>query len=199
MPESLSDRDILCLPQALAEELLYRLCVAECAKFGYSSAHVIKRPETKTGSYVQICLPPYAKIHGYIPSPQTLICITANYVPLSIIKDHSIPSEHFSPFSPERETTYILASTRQTLIESRIKEYQSHMQTFLSVSEREEPNLQLDSQFYTRNTLLVWLTKHPVIGAWLHSTYQSSMKKSPVAQVAKKSNVIFSNRLQRLS
>ena len=154
MPKSLSDNDILCLPKGLAEQLLYELCIAECAKLGFSSTHVTRLPETRFGSYVQICLPPYAKISGYIPSPQTLICISANYVPLSVIKGHAIPSEHLNPFSPERETTYILASTRQTLIESRIREYQSHMQKFVSVCGQEEQHLKLDSQYYTRNTLL---------------------------------------------
>ena len=199
MPKSLSDNDILCLPKGLAEQLLYKLCIAECAKLGFSSTHVTRLPETRFGSYVQICLPPYAKISGYIPSPQTLICISANYVPLSVIKDHSIPSEHLNPFSPERETTYILASTRQTLIESRIREYQSHMQKFVSVCGQEEQHLKLDSQFYTHNTLLKWSTAHPTVVSWLQGVYQSATKKSTGARAAKPSNVIFSHRLQRLS
>ena len=58
MPKSLSDNDILCLPKGLAEQLLYKLCIAECAKLGFSITHVTRLPETRFVSYVQICLPP---------------------------------------------------------------------------------------------------------------------------------------------
>jgi hypothetical protein len=200
MQKSLSDKDVLGLSEPLAEELVYRLCVAECARLGFSSAYVTKQPkiDADANSYVQICLPPYAKISGYIPHPQTLICVKASYIPLRTLDTHMIPSERLQGFDPARGAAYILASSRQALINSRLSDYQTRMQDCLHAANFSERQWELEFQFYARDSILSWLTKHPVVGAWLDRKYRSTTTKRAVRRIKQPSNVIFSQRLQSL-
>ena len=61
MPRSLSDNDILCLSKGVAEQLLYKLCIAECAKLGFSGTNVTRLPETRCGSFVKSASHPTPK------------------------------------------------------------------------------------------------------------------------------------------
>ena len=74
-----SDKNILGLSSSLAGELVYRLCVAECARIGFKLAEIdrLESTEAQADLYIRIALPPYSETSRYIPHPQTLICVKA--------------------------------------------------------------------------------------------------------------------------
>ena len=57
-----SDKNILGLSSSLAGELVYRLCVAECARIGFKLAEIDRLEsfgtEAQADLYIRIALPP---------------------------------------------------------------------------------------------------------------------------------------------
>lgn len=200
MHKPLSDNDILGLSRTLALELVYRLCLAECASLGFSNGYVTKLPEADSSApgHVQVHLPAYVTATGFIPKPQTVFCVTASYIPLANIASHSINSDCIADFSADQSTGYVLASSRQALLETRSREYETRLRDCLMLENHADRGLDVDARFYSRNKLLNWSNKHPEIGAWLQDRYQSSKPTIFAKHNDRASNVIFSDRLQRL-
>ena len=69
MQKATCNEPILGLSEALAGELVYRLCLAECARLGFRQDAVTKleRSTLKGGLHIRICLPTDANVSRYIP------------------------------------------------------------------------------------------------------------------------------------
>lgn len=200
MHKPLSDKDVLGLSQTLAVELVYRLCLAECASLGFSNGYVTKLPgaDSTAPGHVQVHLPAYVSATDFIPRPQTVFCVKASYIPLATIASHSINSDCIADFSADQSTGYVLASSRQALLETRSKEYETRLRDCLMLEKNADQGLNIDARFYSRGKLLNWSNKHPEVGVWLQGSYQSSAPTIFTKHNDRASNVIFSDRLQRL-
>ena len=194
-----SDEDLLGLSQSLASELVYRLCVAECAHLGFKPAKIDKLENpTKPGNWdIRISLPFYAEKSDYIPNPRTVIFVKASYVPLAQVQRQEIYGEHFDTFAPEHGAAYIIASTRQKLDSSRTMDCQQEMPRELPHQSGQAQGLDLDPRFYSRGKIRQWLAEHTSVQSWLLQTYASTARK--ISGGAAPKNVIYSKRLQRPS
>lgn len=198
MQKATCNEPILGLSEALAGELVYRLCLAECARLGFRQDAVTRfeRSTLKGGLHIRICLPTYANVSRYIPNQQTLICVRASYIPLNHIKQHIVQSEYLDAFNAERGAVYILASTRQTLNNSSAVDYQRYIQDSISNQACATKALGLDPHFYSRETLEAWLIEQPTVQSWLKGKCADTVQ-SFRANGLPPSNVIYSARLQR--
>ena len=198
MQKATCNEPILGLSETLAGELVYRLCLAECARLGFRQDAVttFERPTLKGGLHIRICLPTYANVSRYIPTQQTLICVQADYIRLNHIKQRIIQSEYLAAFNAERGAAYILASTRQTLNNSSAVDYQRYIQDSISNQACATKALGLDPHFYSRETLEAWLIEQPTVQSWLQKKCADTVQ-SFRANGLPPSNVIYSARLQR--
>lgn len=169
------DRDILCLSEELAQELIYRLCVAECARLGLSTAYVetVGNSRNKDDLYVRVNLPAYSKVSGFIPHPQTLICVKTCYVALHGVAQQFTQPADLEPFDESRGAAYVLASTKQALTNPRVADYQSQMQKVIANEANSDLCAQLDLYFYSRQKLVAWLNSHAEVKTWLERRYQT--------------------------
>ena len=194
-----SDKNILGLSSSLAGELVYRLCVAECARIGFKLAEIdrLESTEAQANLYIRIALPPYSETSRYIPHPQTLICVKASYMPLALIQRQEICGAYFDTFDAERGAAFVLASTRQASDSSRTADYQRNMPRTLTRQIGKARAIDLEPHFFSRGTMRTWLSEHPAVQHWLLQKYASTERKvsNPNANAPK--NVIYSKRLQR--
>jgi hypothetical protein len=194
-----SDENILGLSSWLAGELVYRLCVAECARIGFKLAEIDKLESTEAHGdlHIRIALPAYSETSCYIPHPQTLICVKARYIPLALVQHQEIHGEYLETFDAERGAAYILASTRQVLDNSRTADYQRKMPRALNQQVGKARAIDLDPHFFSRGTMRTWLSEHPDVQHWLQQKYASTERKVSNPSVNAPKNVIYSKRLQR--
>lgn len=194
-----SDDNVLGLSRWLAGELVYRLCVAECARIGFKLAEIDRLESTKAHGdlHIRITLPPDSETSCYIPHPQTLICVKASYIPLALLQHQKIYGEYFATFDAERGAAYILASTRQVLDNSRTADYQRKMPRSLPQQIGQAKAFDLDPHFYSRGKIRTWLNEHPSVQNWLLKKYASTERKASSPSVNVPQNVIYSKRLQR--
>jgi len=196
-----SDELLLGLSGSLASELIYRLCVAECAHLGFKLAEIDKLENpTKPGNcYIRVALPFNAEKSDYIPNSQTIILVKASYIPLAQVQQQEIYGEYFDTFAPEHGAAYIIASTRQKLDNSRTIDYQQKMPRELPHQSGQAQGFDLDPRFYSRGKIRQWLAKHPSVQSWLLQTYANTERKISTKGGAAPKNVIYSKRLQRPS
>ncbi len=194
-----SDENILGLSNWLAGELVYRLCVAECARIGFKLAEIDRLESTKANGdlHVRIALPRYSETSRYIPHPQTLICVKASYIPLALIERQELHEEYFETFDAERGAAYVLASTRQILDNSRTADYQRKMPRVLTQQVGKARAMELEPHVFPRGTMRSWLSEHPAVQHWLLQKYASTERKVSNPSVNAPKNVIYSKRLQR--
>ena len=190
---------ILGLSEALAGELVYRLCIAECAGLDRYRAEVTKlESSTASGNrYIRVRLPVDVSTSSFIPNHQTLICVSAKYIPLSRLKEHCIQREYLDTFSTKRGAAYILASTRQGMQNLSAAAYRDQMRASVTDQIASTSHLAVDAHFYSRETLEAWLREQPTVASWLGQRFAALERQLSSEKSARSDNVIYSTRLQR--
>ena len=180
-------------------ELVYRLCIAECAGLDRYRAEVTKlESSTAAGNrYIRVRLPVDVSTSNFIPNHQTLICVSAKYIPLSRLKEHCIQRESLDTFSTKHGAAYILASTRQGMQNLSAAAYRDQMRASVTNQVASTSHLAVDAHFYSRETLEAWLREQPTVASWLGQRFAALERQLSPEKSARSDNVIYSTRLQR--
>lgn len=175
----ISPDDIARLNDTDLRELVARLCEAEVAERGHSTAAVTwggSQTAADGGLDVRVELPPNSAIDGFIPRGATGFQVKKPDMPRAEIEREMRPAGVLRQVIQELADSagsYVIVSSTGSTADSALHNRRKAMRDFLA----DHPNAErLHTDFYDRTRVASWVRRHPGVVAWVRQKVGRSLR-----------------------